>query len=360
MLELFNLLTVYIGKKDFKKSFWDSEPFAKTTKPSYVKWYNAWKNRIKHYTPCKQPNYDDIPVDGIIETWNPKAAKGSPQITTVKISPMFDADTVQQYQKVIEAHPVTTVVKSAETAENLRAVVSMDIRFMIGCDQVWEFSDDDAPAAAAAGPAVAGPALAALPPTSPADDAAAPAAPDVDPCDFTKWDVLNLLNVLLPAQNYVADDFRARHSAHAGLLLCFMSPAVEAAFPDAAQALYAGYQDLFSRPASVEDVRRYPTVGKNAYTAEEARWFEATYDFLESELNDVERAKRMLPPKNRPKTRGNAPAKTAARAAATVVPVPPSPVATGSGTAETEDDEDLPICSASSRKRGRKARETIL
>ncbi len=90
---------------------------------------------------------------------------------------------------------------------------------------------------------------------------------------------------------------RARRSAHAGLLLCFMSPEVEAAFPEQAQALYAGFQELYQHPATADDVRSYPSVGSNAYNEEEVLWFEATYDYLEAQLDDAERAKRMLPAK---------------------------------------------------------------
>ena len=77
---------------------------------------------------------------------------------------------------------------------------------------------------------------------------------------------------------------RARRSAHAGLLLCYMSPEVEAAFPEQAQALYAGLQELYQHPATVDDVCRYPSVGRNAYNEEEVQWFEATYDYLEAQL----------------------------------------------------------------------------
>jgi hypothetical protein len=76
-----------------------------------------------------------------------------------------------------------------------------------------------------------------------------------------------------------------------------MSPEVEAAFPEQAQALYAGSQVLYQHPATVDDVCRYPSVGRNAYNEEEVRWFEATYDYLEAQLDDAELAKRMLPAK---------------------------------------------------------------
>jgi hypothetical protein len=88
------------------------------------------------------------------------------QIKTMKISPIVDADVVRLYKDANEAHPATTVVKSQEAAGSWRAVVDMDIKFMVGCNQAWVFPDDDeGPAgAAAAGPVVAGPPLAALQP----------------------------------------------------------------------------------------------------------------------------------------------------------------------------------------------------
>ncbi len=96
---------------------------------------------------------------------------------------------------------------------------------------------------------------------------------------------------------------RARRSAQAGLLLCVMSPAVEAAYPEQAQALYA-------------------------YTEEEVLWFEATYDYLEAQLNDAELAKRMLPAKKQRRCGRSA---TSAPAA----PAVPSPLA-AAGTRTTQ------------------------
>ena len=49
---------------------------------------------------------------GIIETWNPNVSKGSSQIKTKQISPIFGADAVQLYKSAIEAHPVTTAIKA--------------------------------------------------------------------------------------------------------------------------------------------------------------------------------------------------------------------------------------------------------
>jgi hypothetical protein len=345
MLEIFNQTSVYIGKKDFKKDFWATEAFLRQQRPKYIEWQKAWKNRIKHYTPREQPVYEDVPVEGVIEKWDPKATKSA--IKTIKMSPMFGADVVRLYKEANEAHPASTAVKSQAAVENLRAVVGMDIKFMLGCDLEWTFPDD-----AAAGPAAAGPPMAALPPAAPADDDAPPQAPPVDPGDFTKWDVLNIASLPLPAQGYVADNFKAQRSAHAGLLLCFMSPEVETAFPDQAQALFAGFQEHYQHPATVEDVRRYPSVGRNAYKEDEVRWFEATYEYLEGRLDDAERAKRMLPPK-KPRRAGRSAAPSVPSPEAAAGPKKPSRAAPGN---DTEDEDESVFVTPESRKRGRKAR----
>ena len=129
---------------------------------------------------------------------------------------------------------------------------------------------------------------------------------------------------------------------------------MEAAFPAEAQALYAGFQEQYEHPVTVEDVRRYPSVGRNAYTPEEVLWFNATYDFLEGELDDTERAKRLLPAKKRPKR---------AASAGPAAPGPSPAAASGrrkrtiEATAEdTEDEEETLLVTPISRKRGRKPR----
>jgi hypothetical protein len=142
MLEIFNQLGIYIGKKDFKKNSGPlklTESFLRSQKPNYIKWQQAWKNSIKHYTPCMTPEYDNVPVEGVIEIWDPRL-KAS-QIKTIKISPMFGADVLLLYKEANEAHPAPAVVKSQEAAESLRTVVSMYIKFMLvttrhGCSQM--------------------------------------------------------------------------------------------------------------------------------------------------------------------------------------------------------------------------------
>jgi hypothetical protein len=99
--------------------------------------------------------YEDVPVEGVIEKWDPKATKSA--IKTIKMSPMFGADVVRLDKEANEAHPASTAVKSQAAVENLRAVVGMDIKFMLGCDLELTSPDDGA-----AGPIAVGPSMAAL------------------------------------------------------------------------------------------------------------------------------------------------------------------------------------------------------
>ena len=95
VVEIFNQLGIYLAVHDWKKNFWDTEKF-----------------RIKHYTPRTKPAYDDVPVDGLIEKWNPKLARSVSQIKTIPISPMFGPEIVALYKLANEKHPACTVVKS--------------------------------------------------------------------------------------------------------------------------------------------------------------------------------------------------------------------------------------------------------
>ena len=58
---------------------------------------------------------------------------------------MFGPEIVTLYKNANEKHPACTVVKSQEAAEDLRALVAMDIKYMIGCDQVWNHMSRELP-----------------------------------------------------------------------------------------------------------------------------------------------------------------------------------------------------------------------
>ena len=98
MLEIFNQIYMFVAKKNFTKNFWDSEGFLRLHKTGFVKWQKAWSNRIKHFTPREKPEHDLVSVEGIIEKWDTKLPKGTSQINTIKILPMFGTDVVRQYQ----------------------------------------------------------------------------------------------------------------------------------------------------------------------------------------------------------------------------------------------------------------------
>jgi hypothetical protein len=79
------------------------------------------------------------------------------QIKNIKISLLFGADIVRLYKEANGAHPATMAVTSQAAAEHLRAVVGIDIKFMLGCDLELTSPDDGA-----AGPVAVGPSMAAL------------------------------------------------------------------------------------------------------------------------------------------------------------------------------------------------------
>ncbi len=89
LLEIMNQAAIWIAKKDYKKDFWLAESFLKVALPKWKKWQKAWKNCITHYTPLVKPQPSDVALDGVIEERDPKKPKGTSQIKTIMVSPMF-------------------------------------------------------------------------------------------------------------------------------------------------------------------------------------------------------------------------------------------------------------------------------
>ena len=326
---------MYIGRKD-KKSFWDSDQFLKSLLPNWKKWQKAYKNRIANYTPRVKPLHGDVKVDNIIEDWDPKKSKGTSQLKSVMISPMFGPDRVKDYKAFNEAYSPTAHIKTVDAAESLRTIVGLDLAFMIGCDHEWEQVCDDGEGDGVLHAGRAG------------DDADTPATPDPvqdrnDPHDFTKWDICNLATIPL-SELVFAPDVTQSKVFHAALLLCYMSDEIERLHTELASTLHAGYQIRFQRTPEATDLQRYPSIGANAYNEEEVRWCQATFDFLASSMDDEGRTKRNLPPARRRAPRGAAAAAAppAARAApstkkgARAAPPPDD----GGGEIETESDDE--------------------
>ena len=151
-------------------------------------------------------------------------------------------------------------------------------------------------------------------------------------------------------------DFRANRTAHAGLLLCFMSPEAAAAFPDQAKALLAGFQDLYQHPTTVDDVHHYPSVGRNSYTAEEVKWLEATYEFLEGQLGVAKRAKRQETSQARSVRRRRRRRRRRPQHAFSGGGGANEDNARSACADDTEDEDEPSLVTPSSRKRGRKPR----
>ncbi len=79
------------------------------------------------------------------------------------------------------------------------------------------------------------------------------------------------------------------------LLLIFLSYELEHAHPEVAQTLNAGFQTLFERPVDFSDVCCFPSIGANAYNAEEITWYQATIEFLGDQLSEEGLLKRCMP-----------------------------------------------------------------
>jgi hypothetical protein len=77
-----------------------------------------------------------------------------------------------------------------------------------------------------------------------------------------------------------AANISTNRSAHAALLLIFLPDELEQAHPSVAQTLNAWFQTRLERPVDFSDLCRFPSIGANAYNAEEIVWCQATIEFL--------------------------------------------------------------------------------
>ena len=139
LLEVMNQAAILIAMKDYKKDFWLAESFNKVILPKWKKWQKAWKNRIAHYTPRVKPAHSNVPLDGVIEEWDPKKPKRTSQIKTMMGSPMFGPEIVALYKKLNEKYDPAAPIESKEAAESLRQLLATDVKFMIFCDHEWIF-----------------------------------------------------------------------------------------------------------------------------------------------------------------------------------------------------------------------------
>jgi hypothetical protein len=127
-----------------------------------------------------------------------------------------------------------------------------------------------------------------------------------------------------------------------------MSDEMERLHPDVSCILHAGFQKQFVHAVDAADVQRPPSVGTSAFSPEEVKWCQATFDFLEGQLDEEGREKRNLPPKRR----GRGAALCGAQQQGPAPPAPAMPTG-GPNDIENEDEEVLRI-----RRQGKRGRRS--
>jgi hypothetical protein len=167
---------------------------------------------------------------------------------------------------------------------------------------------------------------------------------------------LDIIFIPLGEQQFDEGNITSHRSWHAAPLLVLLSDDIERLHPDVVRTLHAGYQSKFLLLVEVSDLKKYPSVrvGPGAYTPEEVKWCDTTYDFLVSQMGDEARIKRCLPRRRAGRTGGRAAA--AAPAAAAPAPALPPPAAAAAGNNDTENEDDIPLRQPKNHKRRRTSR----
>jgi hypothetical protein len=89
---------------------------------------------------------------------------------------MVGPDIVKLYISANKAYGPASAFKRLNDAVALRALIALDLKFMVGCDGYWMFDDDETAAAAGAAHIEINTDHNVLQPAAAADDDAAPAA----------------------------------------------------------------------------------------------------------------------------------------------------------------------------------------
>ncbi len=103
IIQIYNQLSIFVGKHAYITEFWKSEPFMKNVFPQLKDWQKHWKNRVEHYLPRSRLVQIPCLTTNMIERWDPKKKKEANQYTLIKVSSLFGHDIVQLYKGANQA-----------------------------------------------------------------------------------------------------------------------------------------------------------------------------------------------------------------------------------------------------------------
>jgi len=270
--------------------FWNAAPKLKTP---YLKFCNAHNNRLRNVLAeyriiCEdETQTTTASVKGMILNWKSRTPMSRQQQSEMTLELQFlEIHTKEYLELSTDFASMSFLPKSREALENMKALVLLDLRILLGADIPWSHSGKQPELAAAAlsqGGAGDDDSVSSKDNTpAPAEGAAAPgaAAPKaaaLDPNDFLTWTHKNWDKVPFDHIKFPSGQTPLKTKAYYAIAVIFLnSVSLREQHATVWKELTDAWEETFGYPLTIERLGDPPATGTNAFTEEERAWCEET------------------------------------------------------------------------------------
>ena len=276
--------------------FWNA---VRNLKAPYVKFCNAFNSRIRialaeyRIIPEDESEATTARVKGIILSWKSRTAINKQTTSEMTMELQFLEHHKKQYLELsTDFASISFMPKSRAALENMKELVLLDLRILLGADIAWSHSGKQPEAAA--GSELAAPAISqggsgddnsesgrddSAASEAAATQAAAPdaAEPALDPNNFLTWTHKNWNKVPFELIRFPLGQTPLKTKAYYAVAVIFLNTvSLRVQHAKVWQELTEAWVDTFGVPLSNEKLGDPPETGPNAFTEEERVWCEQT------------------------------------------------------------------------------------
>jgi hypothetical protein len=289
--------------------FWNA---ARTLKAPYVKLCNAYNSRVRvtladYRVICEDENQATTAINkGIILNWKSRTAMAKQTTSEMTMELQFLEHHKKEYLELsADFASISFMPKSREALENMKNLVLLDLRILLGADIPWahvgkqpeappsdlataallqaEGDDDDSESSKDDAAVVESVDLQAAAQQAAAPDTAAPdtAAPAPDPNNFLTWTHQNWDKVPFDRISFPSGQNPLKTRTYYAVALIFLNKvSLRVQHLNVWKELTAAWEETFGVPLSDESLGNPPSTGPNSFSADERAWCEQTRRFL--------------------------------------------------------------------------------
>jgi len=288
--------------------FWNA---ARTLKAPYVKFCNAHKSRVRvtladYRVICEDESQATTAIiKGIILNWKSRTAMARQTTSEMTMELQFLEHHKKEYLELsTDFASISFMPKSREALENMKNLVLLDLRILLGADIPWAHvgkqpdapsdlataalsqaggGDDDSvsskdDAAVSESAALQAAALQAAAPDAASPEAVAPAP---DPNNFLTWTHQNWEKVPFDLISFPSGQTPLKTRTYYAVAVIFLNTvSLRVQHSTVWKELTAAWEETFGVPLSNESLGNPPSTGPNSFSADERAWCEQTRRFL--------------------------------------------------------------------------------